>query len=303
MMPMILQLVFPRSPRRKEPFMNRFSGLIVGLVVIAAAACAPSVNVEQERATLLAADRDWSQTTKEPEKFVSYFADGAAIYAPGMPVVTGTEAIRKTYTEMSKAPGFALSWTPTRADVSGNIGYTVGTYQMTMGGTTEQGKYVTVWKKEGDAWKVAEDIFNADATPKPPAGTHTMLAPGEVTWGSTPPGLPEGARAAVISGDPGKPEPYVLRAQLPANYRIAPHWHPTMENITVLSGTVALGMGDKFDESAMKDVPVGGFASLPAEMHHFFMSKSAATIQVHGMGPFAITYVNPADDPRTKKTN
>ncbi len=253
----------------------------------------------------MAADRDWSETTKDPEKFVSFFGDGAAIYAPGMPIVTGAEAIRKSYTEMSKAPGFALSWTPTRGEVGagGNIGYTVGTYQMSMGGTTEQGKYVTVWKKQGDAWKVAEDIFNADATPKPPPGAHTMLAPGELKWGDPPPGLPPGARVAVVSGDPSQAQPYVLRAQLPANYRIAPHWHPVMENITVLSGTVALGMGDTFDEKAMKDVPVGGFASLPAEMRHSFMAKSAATIQVHGTGPFAITYLNPADDPRTKKTN
>ena len=100
----------PRPHIGKEPCMSRFPWLIVGLVVLAATACAPSVNVEQERAALMAADRDWSETTKDPEKFVSFFGDGAAIYAPGMPIVTGAEAIRKSYTEMSKAPGFALSW-------------------------------------------------------------------------------------------------------------------------------------------------------------------------------------------------
>jgi hypothetical protein len=102
---------------------------------------------------------------------------------------------------------------------------------------------------------------------------------------------------AVISGDPSKAEPFVIRGQFPAGYRVAAHWHPTAENMTVLSGTVALGMGDKFDEAGLKDLPAGSYAVLPAEMRHFFMSKTAATIQVHGMGPFAVNYVNPADDP------
>lgn len=284
--------------------MRRFAGLIIGLIALSAAGCAPTANVDQERAALMTADREWSQTTKEPEKFVAFFADGASMYPPAMPIITGGEAIRKTFAEMSKTPGFALSWTATKADVgtSGDVGYTAGTYQMTMAGVTEKGKYITVWKKQADgAWKVAEDIFNADEAPKPPAGTHVTLPASALTWGDAPPGLPAGMRSAIVYGDPGQAQPYVLRAQLPANYRIPPHWHPTMENITVLSGTVALGMGDKFDESAMQEVTTGGFASVPADMRHTFMAKTAATIQVHGIGPFGITYVNPADDPRMKK--
>ena len=85
---------------------------------------------------------------------------------------------------------------------------------------------------------------------------------------------------------------------MPAGYKIAPHWHPTDEQVTVLSGTVAFGMGDKAVVAEMKDVPAGGYALMPATMHHYFMSKTAAVIQVHGIGPFAITYINPADDPR-----
>jgi quercetin dioxygenase-like cupin family protein len=223
-----------------------------------------------------------------------------------MPIVTGSAAIRKAYTEMSSAPGFSLSWVPTKAEVSasGDLGYTTGAYEMTMSGVSEKGKYVTAWKKQSDgAWKVTEDIFNADEAPKAAAGAHVMMPASALEWGEAPAGLPAGMRAAVVSGDPSQAQPYVLRAQLPANYRIPPHWHPTMENITVLSGTVALGMGEKFDEAAMQDVPAGGFASVPAEMRHFFMAKTAATIQVHGMGPFGITYLNPADDPRTKKSN
>ncbi len=281
--------------------------LTMAVVLLAiCAACARTVNIDEERNALLAVDREWSQTTKDPEKFTSYFADGGSIYAPGMPIVTGGDAIRRTVAEMHKAPGFALSWTPTKADVatSGDIGVTTGNYEMTMGSTSEKGKYVTAWRKDaGGAWKVTHDIFNADAPPKPPASTHVMIEAGALQWGDAPPGMPAGMRMAVVSGDPSQPEPYVLRAQMPANYRIAAHWHPTTENITVLSGTVALAMGEKLDDAATQDVAAGGFVSLPAEMRHTFLARTASTIQVHGIGPFAITYVNPADDPRTKPAN
>jgi ketosteroid isomerase-like protein len=285
--------------------MNRCTWLLIALAALAIG-CTPATNVDQDRAALMAADREWSRTAKEPEKFAAFFADGGSIYPPGMPIVTGSEAIRKAYTEMSSAPGFSLSWVPTRAEVSaaGDIGYTTGTYQSTMGGVSEKGKYVTTWKKQADGtWRVTEDIFNADDAPKAPAGAHAVVAANALKWGDAPPGMPAGMQAAVVSGDPSQAQPYVIRAQLPANYRIPPHWHATTENITVLSGTVALGMGEKFDESALQDVAAGGFASVPAEMRHFFMAKTTATIQVHGIGPFGITYLNPADDPRTKKSN
>lgn len=101
----------------------------------------------------------------------------------------------------------------------------------------------------------------------------------------------------VVSGDPGKVGPFAVRLKMPAGYKIAPHWHPTDEHVTVLSGTLALGMGERFDKAAMKDLPAGAYGLLPAEMRHFAMAKTAAIVQVHGTGPFVLTYVNPADDP------
>jgi quercetin dioxygenase-like cupin family protein len=101
----------------------------------------------------------------------------------------------------------------------------------------------------------------------------------------------------VISGDPSKPGLYVVRLRMPAGYKIAPHWHPTDEHVTVVSGNFALGMGEKFDKTALKTLPAGGYALLPAEMRHYAMATTAATVQVHGQGPFALTYVNAADDP------
>ena len=273
---------------------------VAAVIALLSAGCAGSVNVEQERNTLLALDREWSQTTKDTEKFLSYFAPEASAYPQGMPVATGAAAIRDAFTKMSSMPGFSLAWAPAKAEVgaTGDLGYTTGTYEMTMTGGSEKGKYVTVWRKQsGGGWKVVEDIFNADAAPKAPAAQHVMAAPSALTWGDAPPSLPRGARMAVVSGDPTQAQPFVIRAQMPAGYRIAPHWHPTDEHVTVLSGTVSLGMGEKFDQSALKDVPTGGYFVAPAEMRHFFMTKTAATIQVHGVGPFAVNYVDPADDP------
>jgi len=129
------------------------------------------------------------------------------------------------------------------------------------------------------------------------APAHVMTAPAEVKWGAPPPIFEKNAMFAVMSGDPGKPGLFVVRLKMPAGYKIAPHWHPTDEHVTVLSGTFALGMGDKLDKATMKELPAGGYAFLPAEMHHYALAKTDVIVQVHGMGPFALIYVNPEDDP------
>ena len=145
----------------------------------------------------------------------------------------------------------------------------------------------------------------AGAKPAPPAAApaegapvHTMVTPKELTWVDGPPGLPPGQKIAILAGDPGKPGPFTIRAKVPANYTIPAHWHPGVEHVTVLSGTVFMRMGDKLDAAAAKALPAGSFAVMPPKNNHFFFTKKAAEIQVHGVGPFAITYVNPADDPR-----
>jgi hypothetical protein len=129
------------------------------------------------------------------------------------------------------------------------------------------------------------------------APKHILISPSEIKWGPPPPVFEQNAKFAVLSGDPGQPGLYTVRLKMPAGYKIMPHWHPTDEHVTVLSGTFALGMGDKFDRAAMTDLPAGGYALLPLEMRHFAMATTEATIQVHGVGPFVLTYVNPADDP------
>jgi quercetin dioxygenase-like cupin family protein len=88
---------------------------------------------------------------------------------------------------------------------------------------------------------------------------------------------------------------------MPDGYRVAPHWHPYRENVTVLSGTFKVGMGDRFDESKMGVFPAGSFAYLDPDMHHYAMASGEVVVQVHGQAPFQINYVNPEDDHSRKK--
>lgn len=130
---------------------------------------------------------------------------------------------------------------------------------------------------------------------------HIATTAEELKWGPAPPALPPGAELAVVSGDPSKAgEPFTIRAKFPDGYKVPPHWHPTDENVTVIQGTINIGMGDKFDESAAKQLPVGSFALMPGTMRHFAFASGETIVQIHGTGPFAVNYVNPADDPRRK---
>jgi quercetin dioxygenase-like cupin family protein len=130
---------------------------------------------------------------------------------------------------------------------------------------------------------------------------HVMFAAADLKWGDAPPALPAGAKIAVLTGDPGKAAPFTVRLKFPAGYKVPPHTHPTVENLTVISGTVGLGHGPKFDEAAGHEMSVGGFAVMPAGMEHFAWCKSECVVQIHSMGPFEVKYVNPADDPRQAK--
>ena len=130
---------------------------------------------------------------------------------------------------------------------------------------------------------------------------HIATTADELKWGPAPPALPPGAELAVVSGDPSKAGgAFTIRAKFPDGYKVPPHWHPTDENVTVIQGTINIGMGDKFDESAAKQLPVGSFALMPRKMSHFAFASGETIVQIHGTGPFELNYVNPADDPRRK---
>lgn len=129
---------------------------------------------------------------------------------------------------------------------------------------------------------------------------HGMYTPDSIKWGDAPPTLPKGAKLAVLYGDPTKDGLFVVRVKLPANYKVAAHSHPTDEIVTVLSGTFMVGMGDKLAPKAAKGFPAGSTIVAPAGVNHFAMTKQPAVIEISAMGPLAINYVNPADDPSKK---
>jgi quercetin dioxygenase-like cupin family protein len=130
---------------------------------------------------------------------------------------------------------------------------------------------------------------------------QTLMSSKDVTWSPAPPVLPKGAMIAVLAGDPAASGLVALRLKMPAGYKIPAHWHPTDEHVTVLSGTFIIGMGDKLDPKQGHTFTAGGYAVAPAHMNHYAWTKTGATVQVDMMGPFALTYVNPADDPSGTK--
>jgi hypothetical protein len=140
----------------------------------------------------------------------------------------------------------------------------------------------------------------AAAQGAPPTGAaHTIVVPPDkVAWSPAPQALPSGAKLAVLEGDPSRTGPYTMRLLMPDHYRLPPHFHSGIEHVTVVKGTFKVGMGERFDGSAMTTLPTGTFAALSPGTRHFAEAQGETILQLHGTGPWEITYVNPADDPR-----
>ncbi|WOS65704.1 cupin domain-containing protein [Sinorhizobium fredii] len=127
---------------------------------------------------------------------------------------------------------------------------------------------------------------------------HTIIVPNEVKWAPAPKILPAGAEMAVLFGDPTKEGLFALRLKVPSGYAVSPHTHPANEVVTVISGTIILGMGETADRSAAKALPAGSFFALPPGMAHFAYFDEETVVQITTNGPWGIKYVNPADDPQ-----
>lgn len=121
---------------------------------------------------------------------------------------------------------------------------------------------------------------------------HKIVRYGDLKWT----GIIKGCDLAPVSGDPNaEGAPFVLRLRCVDGAKIPAHWHPTDENVTVLKGTFLVGMGETFDESKLKTMNVGNFVTMPKEMRHFATCKGETIVQVHGMGPFKVNWVNPSE--------
>lgn len=127
--------------------------------------------------------------------------------------------------------------------------------------------------------------------------SHGVVTPDGLKWGP----FIGPSQMALVAGDPSQPGPFVVRVKSPAGTVIPAHWHPTDENLTVLEGKFAIGMGDAFDASKLTVMQPGDFIEMPAKMNHYAKAAADTVVQIHGMGPFAVTFVNSADDPRSKK--
>jgi quercetin dioxygenase-like cupin family protein len=128
---------------------------------------------------------------------------------------------------------------------------------------------------------------------------HKMVKAADLKWEAIP-SLPKGATAVVIEGPMSEAVPFTIRIKMPANYKIPPHWHPAVERVTVLSGTFNMGVGDKFDQTKSMAVGPGDMMILQPKTNHFAWTDKDTVVQLNGNGPWAITYVNPDDDPRKK---
>jgi quercetin dioxygenase-like cupin family protein len=136
----------------------------------------------------------------------------------------------------------------------------------------------------------------AEMQMKPPVNVE------DIKWGPAPPTIPPGAQLAVVAGDPSKEGLFTMRLKMPANYKVPAHHHPTDEFVTVISGDFRVGLGDKLDMDKGQSLKSGAFGEMPAGMNHYAWTTEETVVQIAGPGPFAITYVNPADDPSKQAT-
>ena len=133
----------------------------------------------------------------------------------------------------------------------------------------------------------------------PPALLAQSAAPApKLHWGPAPAAFPKGAEMAVVSGDPSQAGVFTIELSMPGGYRIPPHFHPTDEKVEIKKGTFLVGMGHKLDLKQARPMVTGDTGTVSANAHHYGATKGATIVAVTAMGPFAMTYVNPKDDPQ-----
>lgn len=130
--------------------------------------------------------------------------------------------------------------------------------------------------------------------------SHLLYLSEDIEWQDGPGSFEEGAQFAVLEGDPSKAEVFTMRIRMPDGFEIAPHWHPNVERVTVISGTFLMGQGDELDADAAERLEAGSYTSYPPETRHFAIAEAETVVQLTSVGPWEINYVNPEDDPRER---
>ena len=279
----------------------------MALAALAVAAFASTAWSQQsEERAIRALSDQWQRdiAAKNVDAIVALHTPDAVVMMSHAPVANGSAAIRTMWGEGVKTPGLALSWTPSKIEVvSPTRAIEYGTYTESFdtpqGKGNDAGSYVTVWHKINGKWRVALDA-PVTSVPLPAAGSAaaTMdmgdvksLPNSALTWTDfNPDGFDRGMKLAVLQGDPGAKGPYVVRLQFPAGYRFPVHWHPGIENLTVVSGPFQLAMGNTADWNALTTYGPGDFIYIPPRHAHFGGSaaQGPSVIQLHGEAPFLL---------------
>lgn len=298
-------------PRAAKPLLS------LACLALATSCATMRANIPQEEATLRDLNRRWVATVpaRDAATWASMYADDGVQISPTGEVLRGPDEIRRAMAEFMNSPNLQLTFAPTRINVSaaGDLATELGTYQLAFDGpqgrVEDHGSYVTNWRKRDGQWRAITDIATsskpapmaAQATTAPTPMATTISFEGDraemaggtgLIWSAFAiPGFPPGARRTVIHGDPTKEGDFTLRLSFPDGYRIPPHVHTAGEHITVLQGTFMFGMGERFDESALKAHPAGDFIYTPAKMPHFAIARGETIVQLHGTGPWTVKTV------------
>jgi len=174
--------------------------------------------------------------------------------------------------------------------------------RLTIGAAVLAAFTLTACQDDGGSKITAQGTRTAAAAPRHSEGAeHAMLGNDDLNWGPAPDVLPAGAQIAVVQGDPGAVgKIFTLRLRFPNGYVLKPHTHPEEEHVTVLTGTFLAGMGADFSNDGLVSLQAGGFMTMPKDAPHFARTVGITEVQVHGIGPFQLTYVHPEDDPRNQ---
>jgi uncharacterized protein (TIGR02246 family) len=281
---------------------------LIALAMAATASTAQSQSADARAIRALSDQWQRDMAAKDVDKIMAIFAPDAVVMMSHAPLAKGTAAVRGVWSEAVNTPGLDVHWTPTKIDVaSPTVATEYGTYTETydtpQGKASDAGNYVTIWHKIDGKWRVALDAPNttsplpaasmamADAQAPMAMPDIQIVSNSALAWSDfAPPGFDPGMKLAVLSGDPGKNGEYVLRLMFPAGYRFPVHWHPGVENLTVVSGNFLLGMGNSADWSTAKTYSPGDFLYIPPRHPHFGGSAAggASVIQLHGQGPFQV---------------
>jgi quercetin dioxygenase-like cupin family protein len=166
----------------------------------------------------------------------------------------------------------------------------------------ETAPYLSLWGRSREVQAMRNTILLIGALGALSLGAASaeMRRGDQLDWRPAPPDLPRGAQVSVLMGDPAAPGPFVVRLRAPAGYQVAAHKHPDVETITVLSGALRFGEGQRLDPQREQYLHAGDFTSAPAGMGHWLVVNEDAVLQVTGMGPWKIDYLDPRDNPQAR---